>query len=191
MHKASVTVVFGREHETRRISAPHLRLIQGGLANHKPEPDERQINSARDKTAEFKRWLALFFIEKGNYRITDKGYEELAPSIQTQEIKEAVARRVEEMIREGRAEELYQNGYVDRPDKFDWRSREVRVEVIQKLIEVLGKSPREIIGDDFNNNGLSGLLVGYYKSSPYEALFEAGLVTQADEAYMRSRRHKQ
>src|SRR3989338_7356496 len=153
MHKASVAVVFGREHETRRISAPHLRLIQGGLANHKPEPDERQINSARDKTAEFKRWLALFFIEKGNYRITDKGYEELAPSIQTQEIKEAVARRVE---------------------------------VIQKLIEVLGKSPREIIGDDFNNNGLSGLLVGYYKSSPYEALFEAGLVTQADEAYMRS-----
>ncbi len=148
----------------------HLRLIHGGLAHHKPEPDERHVNIGRDKSAEFKRWLALFFIEKGKYKITEKGYAELAPptvrqdthfgedtttkerSTKTEvrrpltksEIKEAVARKVEEMIRDGKAEELYNKGHIDRPFHLDWKNKETRIVVIRKLLEFLGASPERL-----------------------------------------------
>ena len=136
-------------------SSPKLSLV--------PIPSE-QI----DKSAQFKRWLALFFIEKGKYKITEKGYEELAPQEQRQnlefgepvsdrkreprmeerrsltrkEIREAVARKVEEMLGEGRAGGLYNNEYIIH--KSDWQSKEVRVTVIKKLLEFLGVSPERL-----------------------------------------------
>ncbi|MBS3067933.1 hypothetical protein J4450_04480, partial [Candidatus Micrarchaeota archaeon] len=66
--------------------------------------------------------------------------------------------------------------------------RGIRIASIRWLIWRLKKKAREITFNDFNNNGLGGLMP-YYKSSPYEALLEAGLVTPADEAYMRSSHH--
>ncbi len=39
---------------------------------------------------------------------------------------------------------------------------------------------------DFNSIGLGGLIGDYYSDSPYAALKEAGLASEADEAYMRS-----
>jgi hypothetical protein len=69
-----------------------------------------------------------------------------------------------------------------------WEKKENRVEAIRWMAGRLGKKAREITFDDFVGNGFSGL-VDHYGNSPYEALLEAGLVTEADEAYMRSRRH--
>jgi len=70
------------------------------------------------------------------------------------------------------------------PNNF-YNSKENRVAATKWLVDKLGKDPRDIIGEDFNSNRLGGL-IGYYQNSPYAALLEAGLVTQADERYMRS-----
>jgi len=168
---------------------------------------QQPLTDQLDKSAEFKRWLALFFIGKGNYKITDKGYEELAPQVTRQnlefgepvsdrkreprleerrsltksELREAVARKVEQMLRDGKAEELYDNRYIDKPKRLDWKSKDTKLAVIKKLVELLGKNPREITAYDFNNNGLGGLLVDYYKNSPYLALVEASYAYSLDE----------
>ncbi len=185
-----------------------FRLIQGGLCRHKPESDDlRGERAVVDRSLEFKRWLALFFIEQGRYKITEKGYGELAPQIVRSdthfgehdsarerslrldlvrpltrpEIREAVAAKIEEMIREGKAEELYNKGLIDRLFHLDWQNKEVRVVVIKKLLEFLGKDSRDVITHDFYNNRLSGLLVGHYNSSLYLALVEAGYAYSEDE----------
>ncbi len=160
-----------------------------------------------DKSAPFKKWLALFFIQHSMYKITEKGYAELAPkksrqymefaevssdrereeriertyTLSKKEIKEAVAKKVETMLAEGKAEELYDNGYITKLGNFDWKDRKVRITVLKKLLEILGKSTREITEDDFNNNGLGGLLSHYYKGSPYLAMVEAGYAYSLDE----------
>ncbi|MDO8339527.1 MAG: hypothetical protein Q7T16_02620 [Candidatus Burarchaeum sp.] len=66
-------------------------------------------------------------------------------------------------------------------------SKENRIAAVKWLVEKLGKDPRDITVEDFRSNRLGGLLNAYYRDSPYLALLEAGLVTQADEAYMKSR----
>ncbi|NYZ60653.1 hypothetical protein H0O01_03065 [Candidatus Micrarchaeota archaeon] len=63
-----------------------------------------------------------------------------------------------------------------------------RADAVKWLVETLGKRARDITVADFYNNGFSGLLK-YYNDSPYSALLEAGLVSEADEEYMRSKQH--
>ncbi|MEW5996494.1 MAG: hypothetical protein AB1657_02775 [Candidatus Micrarchaeota archaeon] len=63
-----------------------------------------------------------------------------------------------------------------------------RREAVRWLVGKLGKEPKDMTRDDFVGNGL-GWLVRYYRGSPYEALLDAGLVTEADEEYMRSTQH--
>jgi hypothetical protein len=55
-----------------------------------------------------------------------------------------------------------------------WTSIEHRLDAIKWLVQKTGKKPHEILKDDFINNGLGGLLTGYYHNSPYNALTEAG-----------------
>ena len=227
-----------------------FRLICGGLAHYKLEPEDLKHESGQtiDKKIQFRTWLALFFIERGKYKITDKGYAELAPDIERQdthfgehdsarerstkreitrpltksEIKEAVNSKVGQMLREGKAEELYNNKLIDRSYHIAWSNKQIRVTVIKKLLEFLGASPtrldelreeldqlilqsareektdakrmqevldeirrnlgriRRVSGDDFNNNRLSGLM-NHYKNSPYLALVEAGYAYPEDE----------
>ena len=189
---------------TKIVSSLHVagsskRSGQGPIAkSHQPLAD--QI----DKYAQFKKWLALLFIERGDYKITEKGYEELAPQVLRQymefaeqvsdrkreeriertytlppaEVKRRVKEKVEQMLGEGKAEELYDNGYVIH--KADWKDKGVRIAVIRKLVEVLEKM-REITQDSFKNNGLGGLLVSHYKHSPYLALVEAGYAYSLEE----------
>jgi len=66
-----------------------------------------------------------------------------------------------------------------------YESKENRVAVIKWLVWKIPKDPRDIIQENFHSNRLSGLL-GCYGDSPYEAMLEAGMVTKADEQYMRS-----
>lgn len=66
-----------------------------------------------------------------------------------------------------------------------YNTREKRISVILRFAQELGKEPRDILQKDFGNHGLRGLLVKYYNGSPYLALLDAGLVTEADEKYMR------
>jgi len=235
---------------------------------------------------EFKRWLALYFIDKGNWKITDKAVEELgqdATPRQTMEFGEMYGDREREerieydvelskkerkkiahmkiagMIDDGKAEELYSNGYITDSRTRSWKNKTTRITVLRKLVEILDKDPRDLtvkdfrcnklasllwqyyrnfryeavkesfpemdikpwemavisrglydekenriatvkwlVGklgknpidlkwEDFRNNGLASLLHNHYNSSPYEAVKEAGLVTEADENYMRRR----
>jgi hypothetical protein len=68
-----------------------------------------------------------------------------------------------------------------------FEEREKRIAAVRWLIEKLGKDARDITQGDFYSNRLVGLLSTQYSNSPYEALLEAGLVTEQDEGYMRKR----
>ena len=74
-----------------------------------------------------------------------------------------------------------------------FKDRETRIRASRWLAEKVktesGRAPRDITGHDFEAHGIKALLTHHYNDSPYEALLDAGLVTQADEAYMRSRQH--
>jgi hypothetical protein len=67
-----------------------------------------------------------------------------------------------------------------------YRERKNRIASVKRLVELVGKEAREITFPDFAAHGMAGLVQGYYHSSPFEALFDAGLVGRKDEAYMRS-----
>lgn len=55
-----------------------------------------------------------------------------------------------------------------------WKIEANRVGAIRGLVNKLEKPPSEVTRKDFEDNGLWGLLVHYYSSSPFRALKEAG-----------------
>jgi len=67
-----------------------------------------------------------------------------------------------------------------------YEKKENRIAAVKWLVEKLNKDPRDLTVEDFNKNRLRGVLP-YYDDSPYEAVKEAGLVTEADEKQMRNR----
>ena len=69
-----------------------------------------------------------------------------------------------------------------------YNSKENRILATKWLVDRLGKEPRDITQEDFHANRLRGLM-GSSNYSPFEALYEAGLVSRQDETYMRSRNH--
>jgi hypothetical protein len=70
---------------------------------------------------------------------------------------------------------------------FGYENKGIRIAAVKWLRWKLGKRPEEITSKDFNRNGLAGLVRNHFNGSPFEALFEAGLLTKDDEAYMRLR----
>jgi len=164
------------------------------------------VLAERGKALEFKKWLAIFFINRGLFRITDKGYCEFSPQIQKQflefaeqsgdreyeerierryalskrELRRIVGNTVKRMLDEGKAEELYCKGLVVRAAHMDWKQVDVRVSVVKKLAEMLGKDARALGQTDFSSNGLDGLLIRY-GGSHHAALFEAGFVHSEEE----------
>jgi len=70
-----------------------------------------------------------------------------------------------------------------------FESKENRMDAARWLAGKLKKKTRDITAEDFYSNRLCGL-ISYHDGSPYRAFLEAGLVTKADEAYMRSSAHK-
>lgn len=76
---------------------------------------------------------------------------------------------------------------MDKTPKGFYKDKANRTAATKWLVAMLGKDAREITEEDFNQNCLGGLIAKYYSGSPYEALLEAGLVTEADEEYMRGR----
>lgn len=173
---------------------------------HKLAPD--QI----DKSAAFKRWLDLFFIGRGNYRITEKAIDELAPTETRQdtvftedyaskerstkteiarpltraEIRELIAKKIEIQLRDGKTSELYGRGYVQQSKHLHWRSKEVRVTVIKKLIEIFEINPSNLSAQHLKKNGLHTLL--HYYKGPYLALVEAGYAYSKEEIMMHSKK---
>jgi len=150
------------------------------------------------KSAEFKRWLALYFIQKGYYKITDKAIEEFGHDTtprQTMEFAEIYSDRerqerseyrvgltakekkkiahmkIADMIEQGKTGELYDNGYITN-GKLSWKDKNLRIVVVRKLVEILDKDQRELTQKDFYENRLVGLLNHYYNSSPYKAVKE-------------------
>ena len=186
----------------------HLKLTPEEITKVEPMVREMLYNllDQRRRQLEFKEWITLFFIGKGHYKVTNKAYDELVEkgprqttelmeqsssregSTRTEilrkptkaEVKEGVRRRIAKMIAEQGAKALYEQGYVDRQAYFDWSDIRIRTEVTKKLLQILGKTPKEITKDDFLDNGLSGLL-GRYKNSPYLALVEAGYAYSLEE----------
>ncbi len=161
---------------------------------------------------EFKRWLALYFIKKGNWKLTDKAIEEFGQDatpkqtmefaedyssrereeriiynvgLSRKEMKTIAVRKIEGLLEQGKAEQLLNSGYITYFAK--WKDVSDRVTVVKMLVEKLKKDPRDLTQEDFNKNRLRGLLSNYYNNSPYEAVKEAGLVTDGDEKQMRNR----
>lgn len=89
--------------------------------------------------------------------------------------------------RKFRTEKLYPWEMQRTPTEFDYEVQDSRISAIRWLPWKLRKKPREMLWRDFSLSCLSGLLRHYYKSSPYNALLDAGEVTPEDEAYMRKR----
>ncbi len=174
------------------ITATHrINLMKHNLA-----PDQIE------KTAKFKQWLDLFFIGRGRYRITQKGYEQLAPRTLKEtidfaeqdssrersgkttmirrllptEVRNAVAAKIKQMIANGKTGELYDSGYIVRHYHVGWKKREVRIEVVRNFIRIVDKDIREIETTDFYDNFLRGLLTDFYDCSCYKALVEANFV---------------
>ena len=169
-------------------------LAKYNLAKYKIDPEKLySIMSAR-----FQKWLGLFFIERGNYKITNRGYEELSASLRRmdtafgescsdrersgkeeviralskKESRVAVNEMVSRMLGEGKAEELYTKGQITY--MADWTDRRTRILVIKKLVETLGKNLRTFTKKEFRDNRLGGMLLAYYADSPYRAFVEAG-----------------
>ncbi len=68
-----------------------------------------------------------------------------------------------------------------------YKDKELRIGALLWLATKKAKEPREIIKKDFIKHGLGGLLSTQYKGQTYSALFEAELVEEEDEEYMRKR----
>ncbi len=147
---------------------------------------------------EFKRWLALYFIKKGNWKLTDKAIEEFGTSetpkqamefaenyssrkrderivyrvgLAAKEKKKIAHEKIESMLDAGKAEELLNSGYITYFAK--WKDVSDRVTVVKMLIEKLKKDPRDLTKEDFEKNRLWGLICHHYGNSPYEAVNEA------------------
>lgn len=155
-------------------------------------PEENMVQNQ-----DFKTWLAVYFVNKGSFRITDKGIDALSQRSQMgmeyledysakdrdesvtgrvvlskKQRKETAMAAVAVAIEEGRATELVERGYVKHVAT--WKDQSVRIAVITKLLKVLGKNTREILHEDFSANGLGGLVASYYSDSSYFALAAAG-----------------
>jgi len=158
---------------------------------------ENDSKNYAKRSAKFKRWLALYFIEKGNWKLTDKAVEEFgqdATPRQTMEFAEVYSDRgreerteyrvgltakekkrmaytkIENMLDDGKAEELYDDGYIIKA-RSNWRDKKNRIAAIKKLVEILGEDLRDISKEKLEENGLWGVLY-YYKNSPYKLLTE-------------------
>ncbi|MBS3068352.1 hypothetical protein J4450_06610 [Candidatus Micrarchaeota archaeon] len=182
----------------RQIESTTPKTPRINLGKHMLPPDHTKIDS-------FRKWLTLFFIERGHYKITSKAIEELGPKLlrKTTEYGEpvsdrkkepvieivhelpkedtrAIVRREIEMIgKEKGFGKLLDMEYV-KLTKISWQDLRVRKEVIRKFVEMAGK-PEEISYHDFNKWGLGGLLVSHYENSPYNAWVEAGYAYSIEE----------
>ena len=161
-------------------------------------PFKTQVYTYTDMSEEFRKWIALYFIEKGNWKVTDKAIEEFGTDVtprQTMEFAEVCSDREREertdyrvgltekekkrithmkiagMVDEGKAEELYDNNYIT--NYADWKNKTNRIAVVRNLMRIIDKDPRDLTQNDFKKNKLEGLSVYYYKSSPYKAVKEA------------------
>ena len=67
-----------------------------------------------------------------------------------------------------------------------YEEKENRIAVIKWLFWKTRKQAKDIIQQDFINNGIATILK-YYNGSPYEALLEADLIRPENESYMRKR----
>ena len=142
----------------------------------------------QDRIMQFRKWLEIYFIQKGRYKITQRGLGELDPKLvrmdthfgednssrersskeevlrpmKKKEVSRAVNRIIEEAIREGRAKEFYDKGYLVIA-KCDWSTKQNRVAAVKKLIEILEINIRELNIEHFESfglfNGFSGTTI--------------------------------
>ncbi|MCK4319657.1 hypothetical protein KAW38_03745 [Candidatus Micrarchaeota archaeon] len=82
-------------------------------------------------------------------------------------IKDAIL----QMLRNYRVKELFDEGTIYVP-RYSWKKPEVKRKAVKILLRILGKDPRDLTKDDFNDNRLGGLLA-HHKGSPYIAIRES------------------
>ena len=126
-----------------------------------------------DKTAEFRRWLSIFLMEHGQYKITKSGYDELAPErgMSKKSARAVVVEKVNALIREGKASELFDKGHATRRWHADWSDHPARVAVLKKFVEGF-EDPKKMEWAEFCVAGLSGILGRYYENTPYRAFVD-------------------
>ncbi len=162
----------------------------------------------------FKRELAVYFINRGSYRLTEKGIANLGNASMRQYVEPVVhseGREISEtivfnskpaktemrssakqnawkMIGEGKAGEIYDLGYA--VPRISWLDSTARISAIRKLAEALEKKPCRLNADDFTKNCLAALLCKYYNGSPFRALREEGAVRSIEETIAHSQAGK-
>ena len=162
-----------------------------------------------DQITDFKKWLTLFFVTKGHYKVTEKGIEEFGrydrvkQHMEFAEVeharnreerierkygqtkkqkKERAKELISKMLDEGQAEYLVDSEYIQAKPR--WMDKEVRIQLIGKFVK--GKEIKKIGVKDFRNNGLYSL-ISFYKSSPYHALVEAGYAYSEEDIIKQAR----
>ena len=135
-----------------------------------------------DRVAGFRRWLSIFLIEHGQYKITQKGYSELAvdSNVGKKSARIAVAEKVCALIADGKASRLFDDGHVNRTVKADWSDRALRVAILRKFVG-LHEDPKKIEWGDYSVAGLHRPISIFYGDSPYQTFVEIGIAYSQEE----------
>lgn len=88
-------------------------------------------------------------------------------------MKQKAEGKISRMIEKTEAEWLYDNSYLEKPKNFSWQDEKIRLEVLEKFIELVRKNIIEIMNKDLDRNGLRGLKP-YYKICPYDIFVVLG-----------------
>lgn len=156
---------------------------------------------------DFQKWLQIFWVQNDNYKITTHGYAVLSKifSVCLQSLpaqaqssfentkhlsynanfstERDVKNILDQLIHFSEmVESLLSSGMVI-AKKARWKDESVRREVLGEFF-VRIKDLKAIIGDDFHDNKLGGLLVKYNGGSPYEALYKSGFAYSPEEIKM-------
>ncbi len=129
---------------------------------------------------DFEKWLSVFFVLKGAYKITQRAFEHFRTVLRHGTEKGEVAKHISSLIIDGAAAELLDEGYIERPTKLSWKQKETRVVVVKRLVELTTGIPAKLSSHHFKSAGLSGLL-DYYGGSVYLALVESDLAYSIEE----------
>jgi hypothetical protein len=156
-------------------------FFKAGLSPHGKSKSKTDIQPMvesfmKSETGTFKHKLAVFFVERDCFSVTKKAIEQFREPGEEHfgkhKLKALVRARIANYIKDGVAGDLFLVcGYI-RPNP-DWKRKSHRVDALNSYMEFSGKGAKDVIKDDFDDNGMRGLLANT-KNSLYEALVESG-----------------
>ena len=127
------------------------------------------------KDAFLKRGITVGYEQKDiiSNRDKDEKYVESMASITPREKKRIIADIVADLIDNDKWQELFEAGAVKpRAPNGYWSDKKNRVYWAKELVSFLGKDPKDMVQNDFSDNGLVSV-IDRYGGSPFKAVSEA------------------